>query len=76
MGSMNTRYGPFQPKALLWWVAAIALTLSGALYVLLGKQAEIDVTMREQRMIFPLVGAIIAGVCLIWGTATHWFNPK
>ncbi len=66
----------FQPHALLWWVAIIALAVSGALYYFLGTQAEIDVNMRQQRMIFPLVGIVIAGVCLIAGTAGRWFHPK
>jgi hypothetical protein len=72
---MKTK-SPFQPKALLWWVAIIALVLSGAMYYLLGTQAEIDVTVRQQRMVFPLIGIVIAGVCLIAGTASRWFYPK
>ncbi len=67
---------PFQPHALLWWVAIISLAVSGALYYFLGTQAEIDVNIRQQRMIFPLVGIVIAGVCLIAGTAGRWFYPK
>ncbi|VGO17855.1 hypothetical protein PDESU_06457 [Pontiella desulfatans] len=67
---------PFQPKAMLWWVAIISLAVSGALYFFLGSQAEIDVTMRQQRMIFPLIGIVIAGVCIIAGTAGRWFYPK
>jgi hypothetical protein len=60
--------------ALLWWVAIIALAVSGAIFYFLGTQAEIDVTIRQQRMIFPLVGIVIAGVCLIIGTAGRWFK--
>jgi len=52
------------------------LAVSGALYYFLGTQAEIDVNIRQQRMIFPLVGIVIAGVCLIAGTAGRWFYPK
>lgn len=73
---MKQKNTPFQPNALLWWVAIIALALSGALYYFLGTQAEIDVTMRQQRMVFPLIGIVIAGVCLIAGTAGRWFYPK
>lgn len=73
---MKQNKSPFQPNALLWWVAIIALILSGTLYYFLGKQAEVDVTMRQQRMMFPLIGIVIAGVCLIAGTAGRWFYPK
>ena len=73
---MKPTKSPFQPHALLWWVAIISLVVSIALYFLLGAQAEIDVGMRSQRMIFPLVGIVIAGVCLIAGTAGRWFYPK
>lgn len=73
---MKTKKGPFNPHALLWWVAIIALAISAAIYFMLGDQAEIDVTIRQQRMVFPLVGIVIAGVCLIAGTAGRWFYPK
>ena len=67
---------PFQPRALLWWVAIISLVVSGALYYFLGTQAEIDVTIQQKRMMFPLIGIVIAGVCIIAGTAGRWFYPK
>jgi hypothetical protein len=73
---MKQQNSPFQPHALLWWVAIISLVVSGALFFFLRTQAEIDVTMRTQRMIFPLIGIMIAGVCLIAGTAGRWFYPK
>jgi len=65
-----------QPKALLWWVAVISLAVSGALFYFLRTQAEIDVELEQRIMIFPLIGVIIAGVCLITGTAGRWFYPK
>ena len=73
---MKPTKSPFQPKALLWWVAITALAVSGALYYFLGTQAEIDVNMSQRRLIFPVIGIIIAGVCLIAGTAGRWFYPK
>lgn len=73
---MKAKKTPFHPQALLWWVAIIALAVSGALYYFLGQQAELDVAVRQQRMIFPLIGIIIAGICLIAGTAGRWFYPK
>jgi hypothetical protein len=73
---MKREKSPFQPHALLWWVAIIALAVSGFLYYMLGQQAELDVAVRQQRMLFPLVGIIIAGVCIIAGTAGRWFYPK
>ena len=73
---MKSKKGPFNPNALLWWVAIISLVVSGVLYFMLGKQAEFDVNVRQQRMLFPLVGIVIAGVCAICGTAGRWFYPK
>jgi len=65
-----------QPKALLWWLAIISLVVSGALFYFLRTQAEIDIALKQRIMIFPLIGVIIAGVCLIIGTAGRWFYPK
>lgn len=65
-----------QNTAFLWWTAIISLVVTGALYFFLGQQADLDVTLRQERTIFPLIGLIIAGVCLIAGTAGRWFNPK
>ena len=73
---MRRKNSHLQPNALLWWVAIISLTVSGALYYFLGPQAEFDVHVRTLRAIFPLVGIVIAGICLIAGTAGRWFYPK
>jgi hypothetical protein len=73
---MKSKKGPFNPNSLLWWVAIIALVVTGFLYYLLGEQAEVDVSVRQTRMIVPVIGIIIAGVCLIVGTAGRWFYPK
>jgi hypothetical protein len=73
---MNTKRGPFNPNSLLWWVAIIALIVSGVLYHLLGQQAEVDVNLRQQRVLVLVVGIVIAGICLIIGTASRWFYPK
>jgi hypothetical protein len=73
---MKQKKNHIQPNTLLWWIAIISLTVSGALYYFLGNQAEIDVHVRQQRMIFPLIGIVVAGICLIAGTAGRWFYPK
>ena len=73
---MKPKKSPFQPHALLWWVAIIALVVSGFLYYMLGQQAELDVSLDQRRTLFPLIGIIIAGVCIIAGTAGRWFYPK
>lgn len=64
----------FRKNILLWWVAIIALGVCGALYVALGQQSDMDVTLRQERTVFPLIGLIIAGLCLIAGTANRWFK--
>ncbi len=73
---MKSKKSPFQPKAILWWVAIIALGVSAALFFFLGEQAQYDDALAQRRMLFPLVGIIIAGVCIIAGTAGRWFYPK
>lgn len=73
---MNNRNKSANPQVMLWWVAIIALAISGALYYFLGEQAQIDVELRQRRLIFPLIGIVIAGVCVIAGTSSRWFYPK
>lgn len=73
---MKRKQSKIRSNVLLWWVAIISLTVSGALYYFLGKQAKIDVHVDQQRMLFPLIGVVIAGICLIAGTAGRWFYPK
>jgi hypothetical protein len=73
---MKGKKGPFQPQTLLWWLAIISLTVSAALYFFLREQAQYDISLDERRLQFPLVGIIIAGICIIAGTARHWFYPK
>ncbi|MEI6890744.1 MAG: hypothetical protein V5783_01115 [Pontiella sp.] len=74
MNNENKR--SFRSKALLWWISIISLVLSGSLYYFLGNLAETDVHVRQQRLILPLIGILVAGVCLIAGTAGRWFYPK
>ena len=64
----------FRKNILLWWIAIISIGVCGALYFALGQQADMDVTLRQERMIFPLIGLIIVGICLIAGTANRWFK--
>ena len=73
---MKGKLSRLNPKALLWWVAIIALAVSAALYFFLKEQAQYDVALDQRRLLFPLVGIIIAGVCIIAGTAGRWFYPK
>lgn len=63
-------------KALLWWVAIISLAVSAALYISLKEQAQYDITLNQRRLMFPVIGIIIAGICIIAGTAGRWFYPK
>lgn len=73
---MKAKKGPFNPKSLLWWVAIIALTVSIALFFFLREQALYDPVLNQRRLLFPVAGIIIAGVCFIAGTASRWFYPK
>ena len=73
---MKGKKNPINPKMLLWWVAIISLAVSAALYFLLKEQAQYDVALDQRRMLFPVIGIIIAGTCIIAGTAGRWFYPK
>jgi len=73
---MKAQKTPFRPKVLLWWIAIISLALSAALFFFLKNQAQYDVALDEQRMFVPVIGIIIAGICIIAGTADRWFYPK
>lgn len=71
MNNRSSKSNPF-----LWWAAVSALVVSGALYYLLGSGAEADIHIRKLRIMLPLIGVVIAGICLICGTANRWFYPK
>ena len=73
---MKPKKSPFQPHAFLWWIAIIALAISASMFYFLSAQAELDVSIRQLRMVVVLVGVVIAGICLIAGTAGRWFYPK
>ncbi|MEN7972311.1 MAG: hypothetical protein ABFR47_00600 [Verrucomicrobiota bacterium] len=73
---MTGKKNPFKAKALLWWVSIISLAVAASLYFLLKEQAQYDVTLDQRRMFFPVVGILIAGICLICGTASRWFHTK
>ncbi len=73
---MKGKKSPFHPKALLWWVAIIALGVSVAIYFGLEEQAKYDVAIAQRRTMIPVIGIIIAGLCIIAGTAERWFYPK
>ncbi len=67
---------PSRPKTFLWWIAIIALGISGALFYFLKSQAQYDASIEETRMFVPMIGIIIAGICVIAATAERWFYPK
>jgi threonine/homoserine/homoserine lactone efflux protein len=73
---MKGKKNQFNPKALLWWVAITSVAVSAALYFFLKEQAQYDVALDQRRLLFPLIGIIIAGICIIAGTAGRWFYPK
>ena len=73
---MKGKKNPINPTSLLWWIAIISLAISGSLYFMLKEQAQYDVSVEQQRMLLPLIGIIIAGICIIAGTAGRWFYPK
>ena len=49
----------------LVWLAVVSFVISIVTYLLLEQAAEYDVSIARQRLIYPLVGTIIAGTCLI-----------
>ena len=73
---MKGKNNPVNRKVLLWWVAIISLAVCTMLYFLLKEQAQYDAILNQRILMFPLVGIIIAGICIIAGTAGRWFYPK
>ncbi len=73
---MKNINGPVKKNTLLWWISIISIVASGLIYYLLGEGAQVDVHIQQQRTIFPILGIVVAGVCLIVGTAGRWFYPK
>ena len=67
--------GLYYPKAFLWWIAVISLTIGVLVYFLLDKQARLDPSIQSYRILFLMIGIAIAGICLIIGTSDHWFYP-
>lgn len=73
---MKTNKSPFKPNILLWWVAIIALAVSGMIFYLTAQPAEYDPAVETMRKLALMVGFVVAGICLIAGTAGRWFYPK
>ena len=70
---MRFRRTSYYSKALLWWIAIIALAVTFTLYFALAPQAQYDVSIAQKRIFLPVIGIVIAGLCLIAGTAGRWF---
>ncbi|MFL2876572.1 MAG: hypothetical protein ACJZ86_01795 [Pontiellaceae bacterium] len=60
--------------SMLWWISILAIGISASVYILMGKQAEIDIAAERTRLLFPLIGIIIAGLCFICGISKKWFS--
>ena len=58
---------------MLWWISILAIGISASVYILMEKQAEIDVAAERTRLLFSLIGIIIAGLCFICGISKKWF---
>ena len=71
--SLGTNRGPFRPKRTLWWVAIIALGFAGAFAYFL-RPENVDLDARGLRVLIPTICVIIAGFCVIIGTAERWFK--
>ena len=57
----------YQSKKSLFliWLAVVSFIISIATYLLLERAAEYDIAIARQRLVYPLVGTIISGICLI-----------
>lgn len=59
---------------MLWWVSAISLSVSAAVFITLKDLAKTDAAIESTRLMVAMMGIIIAGICIISATANHWFN--
>ncbi len=62
--------------SMLWWISILAIGISVSVYILMEKQAEIDITAERTRLLFPLIGITIAGLCFICGISKKWFSRR
>lgn len=52
-------------NAILAWLAIITFTAAVASFFLLQEQAQNDVHIEKQRLLYLLIGVIISGICII-----------
>lgn len=74
---------PLQPRktkhpkgTILCWFSIIALAISFTAYFLLGEQAKTDVLIEKQRLLYLLIGVLIAGICFISLIASSWYKSN
>ena len=60
--------------SMLWWISILAIGISASVYILMEKQAEIDIAAERTRLLFSLIGITNAGLCLICGISKKWFS--
>ena len=54
-------------NVMLWWISILAIAISSSTYIMMGRQAEIDIAAQQTRLVFLLVAIIIVGLCVIFG---------
>lgn len=64
---------PTKSNRPLWWISIIALGISAATACFL-QPNDLDETAKNLRILLPTIGVLIAGTCLIIGTADRWFR--
>ena len=62
--------------SMLWWISILAIGISASVYILMEKQAEIDVAAERTRLLFSLIGITIAGLCFICGISKKWLSRR
>jgi hypothetical protein len=74
--SLKPRSTNKDDHTILWWIAILAIGISVSVYIFMKKPAEIDVAIERTRLLFPLIGITIAGLCLICGISKKWFSNR
>ncbi|MDK2856918.1 MAG: hypothetical protein PWQ29_45 [Verrucomicrobiota bacterium] len=60
-------------NAWLWWISVITLAIGISIYVFL-EPAEYDVEIQRIRSAALVLSILVAGLCIIIGTAKRWFG--
>ena len=76
MAGLEPRKTKSNKNTLLRWIAIISFLISVTVYILLGEQAQADVAIEKQRLLFIMIGILISGISLLCAYSEFWYKTK